>query len=198
MAETAESVAASLTEDEAEESLTELLGQLGREPSALVFYEARLAASRHKPELRRAASGVAATLVVALAFLAAFALANATAVRGLSPALSDWLAPLRPAPAATRGASQAPQTRQTPPRPANSRAPRKPGSRQSALPELRLYQHTHPARRRTPTGPRRRASPPCSRITTTQCRLSRVDRLTNTLDTHASLTRADDAAAVTA
>lgn len=94
MAETVESDTASRTEDETRQSITELLEQLGREVSALVFYETRLAASRHKPELRGAARDIAVALVAALAFLTAFALANAAAVRALSTTLPDWVAPL--------------------------------------------------------------------------------------------------------
>ncbi len=94
MTETVEPVAASLTEDENEQSVTELLEQLGYEVGALVFYETRLAASRHRPEVRRAARDIAAASVVALAFLSAFVLANAAAVRALSTALSGWRAPL--------------------------------------------------------------------------------------------------------
>jgi hypothetical protein len=82
------------TEDDTEQSLTELLEQLGRQMSALIFYEARLAASRHKDEIRLAAGGAFATLVTALAFLTAFALANVAAVRALSSSLADWVAPL--------------------------------------------------------------------------------------------------------
>jgi len=94
MAETEGPEADSLTEDEARESVTELLEQLGREVSALVVCEARLAASRHAPELRRAARDVAAALAAALAFLTAFVLANAAAMRALSTTLDDWMAPL--------------------------------------------------------------------------------------------------------
>ncbi len=94
MVETVESAAAPRTEDESEQSITALLEQLGRELSALAFYETRLTASRHKTQVRRAARDVAVALVVALAFLTAFALANAAAVRGLSEVLPDWLAPL--------------------------------------------------------------------------------------------------------
>ena len=81
-------------EDETEQSLTELLEQLGRQLSALVFYEARLQASRHKDEVRLAAGAAVVALVAALAFLTAFALANVAAVRALQSDLSDWVAPL--------------------------------------------------------------------------------------------------------
>jgi len=81
-------------EDEANDSVTDLLEQLGRDVGALAFYESRLAASRHKAELRRAGLGVAAAAVAALAFLTAFALANVAAVSALTPALPDWGAAL--------------------------------------------------------------------------------------------------------
>jgi Putative Actinobacterial Holin-X, holin superfamily III len=82
------------TEDVTEQPLTELLEQLGRQMSALLFYEARLAASRHKDETRLAVGGAFGALVAALAFLTAFALANVAAVRALSSSLAAWLAPL--------------------------------------------------------------------------------------------------------
>jgi Putative Actinobacterial Holin-X, holin superfamily III len=80
-------------EDEAE-NVTELLEELAREMTTLVACEAQLAASRHKPELRRAARDVATALVAALAFLTAFGLANAAAVEALSNVMSPWLAAL--------------------------------------------------------------------------------------------------------
>ena len=81
-------------EDETEHSLTELLEQLGRQMSALVFYEARLQASRHKDEIRLAVGGAVIALVAALALLTAFALANVAVLRALQTDLSDWIAPL--------------------------------------------------------------------------------------------------------
>lgn len=81
-------------EDEAEEEVTELLEELAREMTTLVACEAQLAASRHKPELRRAARDVATALVAALASLTAFGLANAAAVEALSNVMSPWLAAL--------------------------------------------------------------------------------------------------------
>ena len=82
------------TDDETEQSFTELLEQLGRQLSALVFYDARLAASRHKDEIRLAAGGVVAALAAGLAFLTAFALANVAAVRVLQNSVADWVAAL--------------------------------------------------------------------------------------------------------
>jgi small-conductance mechanosensitive channel len=92
-----ESLDMSLPEEEGQEreqSVTDMLEQLGHRLSALVFYETRLAAARHRPEVRRAARDVAAALAAGLAFLTAFALANAAAVRALSTELSPWLASL--------------------------------------------------------------------------------------------------------
>jgi hypothetical protein len=84
-----------LTEEEDEaEDVTDLLEELAREMTTLVSCEAQLAASRHKPELRRAARDVATALVAALAFLTAFGLANAAAVEALSSELSAWATPL--------------------------------------------------------------------------------------------------------
>jgi hypothetical protein len=94
MAETVESVAAPPPEDQTEESVTELLEQLGRELTALVFHEGRLTISRHTPEFRRARREVVTALSALLAFLTAFALANAAAVRLLSMVMADWVAPL--------------------------------------------------------------------------------------------------------
>jgi Putative Actinobacterial Holin-X, holin superfamily III len=94
MAESPDDEAASPTEDETEESLTELVERLVRETSTLALYEARLAASRHKPALLETAQGVAAALAVGLVLLTAFALANAAAVLALSPSIPDWLAAL--------------------------------------------------------------------------------------------------------
>lgn len=94
MAETADSVAASLENGEVEESVTELLEQLGREVSTLVVCEAQLAAARNKPRLRRAARDVAVGLAAALAFVTAFALANVAAVQALSTVMSGWAAAL--------------------------------------------------------------------------------------------------------
>jgi hypothetical protein len=96
MADAAEPVADAPAENEADEeqSVTELLEQLARELSALALYEARLAASRHEPAVRRTARDLVAAGAAVLAFLTAFALANAAAVRALSAAMPDWLAPL--------------------------------------------------------------------------------------------------------
>ena len=79
---------------DASESVSELVEQLGRDTSRLIKYEAALGASQRAPELRRAALGAAAAVVVVLAFVAAFALANWAAVSGLSSVVSTWLAAL--------------------------------------------------------------------------------------------------------
>jgi len=74
------------------ESVTELIVQLGREVSVLVFCEAQLAASRNMPEARRAVRDIAAALIAAVAFLTAFVFANVAAMLGLTSVLSSWLA----------------------------------------------------------------------------------------------------------
>ena len=79
--------------DEAQ-SVTELLVQLGRDVSVLVFLEAQLAASRNMPEVRRAARDIAGALVAAIAFLTAFVFANLAAFEGLKHGLPAWLAAL--------------------------------------------------------------------------------------------------------
>jgi hypothetical protein len=92
--ETTDSVVASPEEDEAEESVSELLEQLGRELAALVYYEGRLAASRNKRELQRAGLGAVAVLGVAAALVTAFVLANTAALLGLATVMDGWLAAL--------------------------------------------------------------------------------------------------------
>ncbi len=88
------SAAASPEEDETRDSVTELLEQLAREMTALVFYEARLSASRNRPRVLRAARDVGAGLAVALALVTGFALLNAAVVLGLATAMSAWAAAL--------------------------------------------------------------------------------------------------------
>jgi hypothetical protein len=80
--------------DESEASAAELLEQLAREVGALVGHEARRAASRHKPEIRRGGLAAGVALAVALALLTALVLVNAAAVRALDTTLSSWAAPL--------------------------------------------------------------------------------------------------------
>jgi hypothetical protein len=94
VSETAEPAGTPPGDEEPEESVTDLFEQLGRDLSALVYYEGQLAASRRKPELWRAGRDVSTALVAALAFLTAFGLANAAAVEALSNELSAWLAAL--------------------------------------------------------------------------------------------------------
>jgi hypothetical protein len=84
----------SLAEDETDDSVTDLFAQLSRQASVLAFYETRLAASRRKEEIRRAAGHIAALLIVVVAFVTAFALANVAAFHGLSTVMSDWVAAL--------------------------------------------------------------------------------------------------------
>jgi Putative Actinobacterial Holin-X, holin superfamily III len=85
---------ASSQEDEAEESISELLEQLGRDVAALAFYESRLVAARNKRELQRAGLGALAVLGVVAALLTAFALANTAALLGLATVMDAWLAAL--------------------------------------------------------------------------------------------------------
>jgi putative superfamily III holin-X len=75
-----------------DETVTELFVELGRDLSVLGFCEAQLAASRHMPEVRRAARDFAATLVAAVAFLTGFVFVNVAAYLGLSSAVAPWLA----------------------------------------------------------------------------------------------------------
>ncbi len=81
-------------EEDEDDSVAELVEQLGRDASRLALHEAALSASQRVPELRRAALGGAAVVVLVLAFAAAFALANWAAVAGLSYLLPAWLAAL--------------------------------------------------------------------------------------------------------
>jgi hypothetical protein len=80
--------------DDDDGSVTELVEQLGRDASRLALHEGALSASRHVPELRRAALGAAAAVFLVVAFTAAFALANWAAVSGLSSVIPTWLAAL--------------------------------------------------------------------------------------------------------
>jgi hypothetical protein len=100
VAETADEVDVSSAEDEETTepeapSITELLVQLGRDVSILVFLESQLAASRNLPEVRRTSRDIAGALVAVLAFLTAFAFANVAAFGGLRAAdVSAWVAAL--------------------------------------------------------------------------------------------------------
>jgi hypothetical protein len=53
-------------------SVIELLVQLGRDVSVLVFLETQLAGSRNLPEVRRTATDLSGAVIAALAFLTAF------------------------------------------------------------------------------------------------------------------------------
>jgi hypothetical protein len=79
-------------DDADDETVTELFVQLGRDLSVLGFCEAQLTASRHMPEVRRAARDLAAAVITAVAFLTAFAFVNVAAYLGLSSAVAPWLA----------------------------------------------------------------------------------------------------------
>jgi len=99
MAETVDPVATSpdgdeLSEQDESPSVTELVVQLGRDLSVLAFCEAQLQASRHMPEVRRAARDLAGALLVVVALLSAFVFANVAAFEGLSTAVSGWVAAL--------------------------------------------------------------------------------------------------------
>lgn len=90
---TDETTESAVTSDD-EESVGELLEQLGRQVAALVYYESRLVASRNKRQLQRAGLGVAAVLGVVAALLAAFVLANTAALLALATVMDGWLAAL--------------------------------------------------------------------------------------------------------
>jgi len=75
-----------------DKDISDLVEQLGRDTSRLVLHEAALGALQRLPALRRVALGIAATVVVVLAFAAAFVLINWAAVSGLSSVLPAWLA----------------------------------------------------------------------------------------------------------
>lgn len=96
MADTAEPHTENGNEDAGagEESVSALLEQLARELGTLVFYESRLQAARHKPELRQAGLGVVAAAAVAIAFVCSFALANVAAVAALSGPMPAWASAL--------------------------------------------------------------------------------------------------------
>ncbi len=81
-------------DDRDDDSVADLVEELGRNTSALVLWEATLAASQRVPAMRRAALTAAGMVVLVLAFAAAFALANWAAVSGLSSVLPTWLSAL--------------------------------------------------------------------------------------------------------
>jgi hypothetical protein len=75
-------------------SIAELLVQLGRDVTVLVFCETQLAASRNLPEVRRTARDIAGALIASLAFLTAFAFANVAALNALTAVMSAGLGAL--------------------------------------------------------------------------------------------------------
>jgi hypothetical protein len=81
-------------EQEAPQSVTELLERLGREVGDLALYEAQLEAARNMPEVRRAARDGAGAVVAAIAFAAAFVFGNVAAFGALATAWPAWLAGL--------------------------------------------------------------------------------------------------------
>jgi hypothetical protein len=79
---------------EAEAQASELLEQVGRDASVLVLREVELTTSRHIPELRRALRDLSVLMVIGVAFVTAFVLANWAIVLALSSPLPGWRAPL--------------------------------------------------------------------------------------------------------
>jgi hypothetical protein len=77
-----------------EETVSELVERLGRDATALTFYEAQLAASHRIPQVREALQGIIVVALIAIAFVTAFALANWAAASALSNVVPDWAAPL--------------------------------------------------------------------------------------------------------
>jgi hypothetical protein len=90
--ETSDTAAA--RDEDAEESITDLLEQLGKDVAALVYYESRLAAERNKAQIRQVAGGVAAALTALAALITAFVLVNTAALLGLATVMDAWLAAL--------------------------------------------------------------------------------------------------------
>lgn len=70
------------------------LGQLAHELSRLVRHDLELAAAERLPELRRIAAEASVLAVAVVALVLAFAAGTWAAVRGLTPAIPDWAAPL--------------------------------------------------------------------------------------------------------
>jgi hypothetical protein len=92
--ETVDEVAAPPEREQDGESVSELVEQLGRDTSTLIFREVVISATEHVPELRRAARDLVTGLLAVVALATAFALANWAIVEALSPSLSGWRAPL--------------------------------------------------------------------------------------------------------
>ncbi len=99
MTETVEPAAPDAPESETEEqkeprSITEQLEQLAREIGVLALREAQLETARNAADVRRAVRDLAGSIVMAVAFLAAFAFVNVAALSGLAKAMPSWLAAL--------------------------------------------------------------------------------------------------------
>jgi len=94
MPETDGAAAASPTEEEERQALREQLERLRADLAVLASCEAQLAAGRHQTQLRLRAIDIGGALVVALALLTAFGLANAAAVYALATVLPSWAAAL--------------------------------------------------------------------------------------------------------
>jgi hypothetical protein len=78
----------------ADDSVSELIEQVGRDAGTLVFRELQLAGSRQVPAARRTGKDLAVAAVAIVALATAFALANWAAVAALSDVLPGWLAAL--------------------------------------------------------------------------------------------------------
>jgi hypothetical protein len=77
-----------------EGTTTELVAQFAHDVAVLAVCEAQLAASRNRPQLRRAARDVVTGLVAIVALVASFVFANVAMYLGLSRAVSDAAAAL--------------------------------------------------------------------------------------------------------
>ena len=96
------------------ETVSGLVEQLGRDASALTFYEVQLAASHRVPQVREALQGIIVVALIAIAFVTAFALANWAAASALSNVVPDWAAPLILAAAWVLRRPTAPRSRAAP------------------------------------------------------------------------------------
>jgi hypothetical protein len=91
---TGEDVTTEEAADESSESITELLGELGRDVAALFLRETQLAIVRNPRAVRRAVRDVAGALVAGLALVTAFVFGNVAALDGLRTVMSLSLAAL--------------------------------------------------------------------------------------------------------
>ena len=91
---TATSAEGAKPENHRKDRSAELLEQLGSELSRLAICQAELKTARHSAEVKRTVRDLAASALIATAFLAAFAFLNVAAFGGLSTNLSTWLSAL--------------------------------------------------------------------------------------------------------